>query len=321
MKRTIIIGILGGFMMSSCSVTQSSYTTTKIDAGVRQHPTVADLDVRPKTEKTVTWNFLLFNYGRDNLNTRKDNLISDILRENDADILLEPQATFIRKSFGKRSLTVTGYPASLENFRKASPQEVEQLADTIPLFEKRLYDIAGSNRMKTPISTRQVEQRGTEVVIRAGFAFNNMVEGDVECEWNPGYSVGVEFNTFITRSLYWSAGALFTSRGAFNDYAEFMNHSLQVPIGLGYKIPLSKSISFDAQLAPFFSVDIKQGDIKGRRSDYYYDNSRCDVGVMWGVGFWFKKVNLGLLCQRGFIDPLNNYGNQNNLILRLGIAF
>lgn len=320
MKRTIIIGILGGFMMSSCSVTQSSYTTTKIDAGVRQHPTVADLDVKPKTEKTVTWNFLLFNYGRDNLNTRKDNLISDMLRENDADILLEPQATFIRKSFGKRSLTVTGYPASLENFRKASPQEVKQLADKIPLFERRLYDIAGSNR-KTEINTRQVEQRGTEVVIHAGFAFNNMVAGDAECEWNPGYSAGVEFNTFITRSLYWSAGALFTSRGAFNDEAEFMNHSLQVPIGLGYKIPLSKSISFDAHFAPFFSVDIKKGDVEGYHSHYYYDNSSCDAGVMLGAGFWFKKVNLDFLYQRGFIDALDNYGSQSNLILRLGVAF
>lgn len=325
MKRTIIIGILGGFMMSSCSVTKSSYTTARIDVGVRQHPTVADLNVKPKIEKTVTWNFLFFNYGRDDLTRRRGNLIADMLQENGADIMLEPQAIYVKKPFGKRILTVTGYPASLENFRKATLEEAKQVADTVSWTEKTLYDVAGTDKVQPAVETTQVDKRSTEVIIRAGFVFNDMVAGGEANYWDPGYSAGIEFNTFINKSLYWSAGALFTSRGAGNDRFDFMNHSLQIPVGVGYRLPLTKSFALDAHFAPFFSIDFKQDDMEDGYHGYSkddWDKKRWDVGLMMGVGIWLNKVNLDFSYQRGFIEPLGYVvGKQSNLMLRLGIAF
>lgn len=320
MKQTIIIiGLLGGFIMSSCSVTKTSYSVKDIKTSVEQYPTVADMEVLPKAERKDAWNFLFFRYGQDNLDVRTNNLVAELLEEKNADVLLEPQTVFTKKSFGRRTLSVTGYPAKLSDFRKAECGDLEALSEDVSPEKRKVYNVSGSNVPEPLPEPVVVNKKKTDVIIRAGYASNKMVASGKSSDALAGYSVGVEFNTFIRNGFYWNTGVLFGSRGGDG---LFTAHCMQIPIGVGYKINLTRSFAVDPHFAPFmFSVDLAS-DLKGYASSYNNDSAdRCDVGMMMGVGVWLKNVNLDFSYQRGFMDAGLYLGKQSNLIVRLGIAF
>ena len=142
-QKVILVFVCVMTLFSSCSVMKkSSSTAINVESGVYQYPTVADLDVKRKIEKVVTWNFVLFNWGQPSLELRKNNMIADIVKENDADILLEPQMTFTKKSYGKRTLVITGFPASFKDFRRATVEDLKALEMTIPVSKKDIYNVA-----------------------------------------------------------------------------------------------------------------------------------------------------------------------------------
>lgn len=129
-------------LFTSCSTMKKSTSTTMtVESGIYQYPTVADLDVKQKVEKQITWNFVPFNFGQPPLELRKSNLVADIIKENKADVLLEPQVTFTKKSFGERTLTITGFPASFKNFRKANQEDLKALEIIIPAPKMEVYNV------------------------------------------------------------------------------------------------------------------------------------------------------------------------------------
>lgn len=128
MKRLILYSLLVGLLLTSCStLRKSTAASERVRTNVQQYPTVADLDVHPKVEKTVTWHFTLFKFAQPDLNLRKGNLIADIVKENGADVLLEPQVTYTKVPFGIRKLTITGFPASFKDFRKATEADLKAI--------------------------------------------------------------------------------------------------------------------------------------------------------------------------------------------------
>lgn len=130
-------------LFSSCSTMKKSTSTTmNVESGVYQYPTVADLDVKQKIEKQIEWSFVPFNWGQPPLQLRKNNLIADIVKENNADVLLEPQITFIKQPFGKRTLIITGFPASFKNFRKANKEDLKALEIVVPAPKMEVYNVA-----------------------------------------------------------------------------------------------------------------------------------------------------------------------------------
>lgn len=131
------------FLMTSCStVRKSTATSVNVESGVYQYPTVADLDVKPKVEKQVSWRFRVIKWGQPTMDVRRANLIADILKETGSDVLLEPQVTFVKHPFGDRVLTITGYPASFKNFRKATSQDIEALKAVKPAHMKGVYEVS-----------------------------------------------------------------------------------------------------------------------------------------------------------------------------------
>ncbi len=144
MKRQIILMLACmGLIATSCStVKQSTSTSMAVESGVYQYPTVADLDVKAKVEKTVVWNFKPFNLGEPTLENRKQNLKADIIKENGADVLLEPQMVYTKKPFGERTLTISGYPATFKNFRKADDNDLKALEVVIPAPEMKVYNVS-----------------------------------------------------------------------------------------------------------------------------------------------------------------------------------
>lgn len=126
-KYLLFVAVAALACLSSCTTVRKTATTSPIDTKVYQYPTVADLDVKNKIEKTVEWNFVPFNLGQPSYELRKQNTIAEIVKENGVDVLLEPQISFTKVSFGKRTLVITGYPAAFKSFRNATPADLEAL--------------------------------------------------------------------------------------------------------------------------------------------------------------------------------------------------
>lgn len=124
--RNLIILSAFAIGLSSCStIRKSSVTTVDVETSVVQYPTVADLDVMNKAEKTLTWTFNPLK--RENLQLVKGNLMADLLREVGADVLLEPQYIYTKVPYGERTLVITGFPAKFKNFRKATDNDIKAL--------------------------------------------------------------------------------------------------------------------------------------------------------------------------------------------------
>jgi hypothetical protein len=112
---------------------KSTATSAPITPVVIQEPTIAELDIaNKKITKTVTWNYMPFGLDRTQLSDRKENLVASVVKENDGDVLVEPQWEYTKTSFGERTLTVTGFVAKYKNFHKATPQDIEALKVTAP---------------------------------------------------------------------------------------------------------------------------------------------------------------------------------------------
>lgn len=141
---SICWALCGLLSVTSCStLRKSSSTAFPIESSVQQYPTVVDLEVKAgKINKQVEWGFVPFNLGQPSLENRKQNLLADAIQEQEADILLEPQIVYTKIPFGKRTLTVTGYPATFKNFRKATPEDLEALKAVSPLAGKSVYQVA-----------------------------------------------------------------------------------------------------------------------------------------------------------------------------------
>lgn len=132
-------------VLSSCTTLTKTATTADVQTGIYQYPTVADLDVKSKVESTKTWSFRPFHLGEPSLSLAKGNLIAETLKEQDADVILEPQFIFTRTSYGERRLTLTGFPAKFKNFRRASASDLEALKTNAQPNERTHYNVAKRN--------------------------------------------------------------------------------------------------------------------------------------------------------------------------------
>lgn len=136
MKAKNILMICAVAFLSSCSTIRMTSDSTPVITPVSTYPTVADLNISPtRISKTVTWQWNPFSTM--SLTTRKNNVTAELVNESGADILIEPeyvqQTSWLNLLGG--SITVSGYPATFENFRKATPEDIEALKAVIPIKE------------------------------------------------------------------------------------------------------------------------------------------------------------------------------------------
>lgn len=121
--RAIVIILLANIMLMSCSTvkTGTSKTIDIVGAGVIHKPLIADLIVNDsKVSKTSTFTKL------ESLESAKNNVISELLKENNADVLVEP--TFESTTTNnKTELTVYGWTATYKNFRQMEESDIKYL--------------------------------------------------------------------------------------------------------------------------------------------------------------------------------------------------
>lgn len=326
MKKAILMFFTLGLFMSSCSITRKTYTVQNITPTVLCYPTVADLQVGDKMKKTAEWKFSPFDYKMDNRKIRTENLIADMVKESGVDVLIKPEVVYTKESFGRRSVTVSGYPAKFSNIRRASIVDLDTLkTDTL---EKRKLYILGEDDEAKHLEITNLEKRKTRFIVRAGYAVNSkmIVSGDYTS--NPGYTVGVEALTQINPKMYWHVGAVFASRGFgkkdnYDYYSYARVHTFEIPFGIGGKWDIANHLSLDLHGGLFLSYDLvgdAMEDDESKDISRIEGYSRMDVGLVLGAGFWLHNVNLDFTYHPGFV-VFDNDGVQNTFWIRLGYAF
>lgn len=143
-RYTLMLGITG--LLCSCSTIRMTSDSAEVKANISAYPTVADLHISPqRVSKSIKWKWNPF--STTTLSMRKGNVKAELIREAGADILVEPEfiqhTTWLNLLGG--SLTVTGYAATLENFRKATPQDIEALKAAGMLTDNKAYVVLRQN--------------------------------------------------------------------------------------------------------------------------------------------------------------------------------
>jgi hypothetical protein len=133
MKKVMFILI--SLSLMSCSTTKSGTAKTIdiVGAGVIHKPIVVDLEVNPtKISKTVELRNVL------SLDNAKNEVVSELLKEKSADLLVEP--TFESKTKnGKTELTVYGWTANYKNFRQVEEKDIKLLEISPSLRKAETY--------------------------------------------------------------------------------------------------------------------------------------------------------------------------------------
>lgn len=124
----IIIAILALAACSSCSTVRHTSQNAPVATTVVSF-TVADLDVAPgKVTSTYSWHWMPFRSP--SIELIKTNTTALMLKERNADVLLEPQYIVEKRGFLRGgSVTVTGFPAKFKNFHVMTPEEARIYKD------------------------------------------------------------------------------------------------------------------------------------------------------------------------------------------------
>lgn len=326
-------------LLASCKVTQKTAVTAPVeDIGVHQYPTVADLKVKPqKVSKTEEWNFVPFNIGQPTLNIRKGNMIAEMVNENGGDILLEPQTQYTKKLFGKRTLTISGFVASFENFRKASDEDLKALKIGYKESAKPVYNVARKKPLLQKKPQKESEENakkahpknvykvsvGTSASSLKGYEDN---DGKI---W--GYAVNFEYQRHMPCKLYYTASIGMANRGYSDEALSLRANVINVvPIGFGYEYTFGKKFAVFAHVGWFMDFDVYDDIDRHYNASFLSDNDIFDTGIRYGIGFKYGKVSLEVMNHNSLINRFNSYNryyekirdhNQKSFVLALGYNF
>lgn len=182
---------------------------------------------------------------------------------------------------------------------------------------------------------------------RIGMSINNMAGApsleDKSVGMKVGSKVGMDVDFGFHRNMgktnaYWGMELGIGTRGTkvtTNDDGDKYTASLSAwnvkysPVTFGYKYAVTEDLKIDGHLGAFVSYDFskKFEDSDGDDMIDYLDYKDFDAGLQVGIGFWWKKVNLDFMYQRGFIgafdwsDYNSDKGYSSNFEIRLGYAF
>ena len=208
-------------------------------------------------------------------------------------------------------------------------------------------------REKTPSNTRWY--------MRLGLGLSKFVGEDVkdaDLSAKPSYDFMFGFQKPIAQSsAYWGMELGFGQRGYKQSIEEkydgaklaldqtFKTHNIKVvPFQFGYRAEIgSTNFAVDPHLGVFVSYDFAgkktidkftidgedvtdelDSDLKETSLSDMDNYPGVDVGIQFGVGFWWKNVNLDFTYQRGFI-PVWDYDDckvfSSQFMIRLGFSF
>lgn len=178
---------------------------------------------------------------------------------------------------------------------------------------------------------------------------------EVKIEGKTGFDVSFGFNKpFGKSSAYWGMELGIGSRGysateveqveeriydadlgrnnyrytyCDGDKGDFTAYNVKfVPFMVGYKYGVTKDIKIDAHIGAFVSYDFAISgdcdDVNGAEEE----PESLDAGMQLGIGAWYKRFNLDLTWQKGFLEYSNadcyaDAAKHSAIMLRVGVAF
>lgn len=175
-------------------------------------------------------------------------------------------------------------------------------------------------------------------ILRGGINFGSMSgvpeEYDDYVSGNIGFDLSIGFNQYFKNSdVYWGMDLGLASRGCsvkdFSYKESYNSYCIKfVPFTVGYKYKVNDNIKIDPHLGIFFSIDFAESYPNEYENNYYEEESPIqpfDIGMQFGVGAWFKKFNVDLSWQQGFLEYVNIDDDDNwkhgAFMLRLGLEF
>jgi len=135
-----------------------------------------------------------------------------------------------------------------------------------------------------------------------------------------GFNIGVTVDYSITENIYLSSGLEFTNKGAKAEYdfrpvdgdkydVTMTANYLQLPIHIGYKLPISEGVIINFHGGPYLAYGI------GGKTKFEYGNKtekentfgddgfkRFDFGLGLGAGVEFGNINVGLGYDFGLVN-------------------
>lgn len=270
MKRFIII-VAAASVLASCAVTRThSARTATVQSEITQMPTVVELDVAEKREKSdiFEWTNRMFSFKRrTGVKEKTQEAVAQILERADADILIEPKVSLDRKikPFATDyTLSVSGYPAKYKAFRTASVEDIE----TVNALRKpathstiRIADYMSPQTAHLPRQTRNTVAIADAVTKKQRWERKSGYMGMVDAGLILGCGNGKEDGLHIS-----------TTHGAL------VAHRFFFGLGLGY------------QVIP--KLQVEQSQYSGGRYGYYYTSLYGETAHMLNGFFNFRAYVL-----------------------------
>ena len=188
---------------------------------------------------------------------------------------------------------------------------------------------------KTPSNTQWIFRAGVNVMGADG-------EGSDRLTTKAGYYFAISIEKPISYfGLNWGMELGLTSRGfgfdtnSSKSSMSLMGHGIRFsPITFGYGYNITDDFKIAAHLGGFISVDYAaslKATYNGESesigiSDMYdsvgWEYNRFDGGIALGGGLWYKRFNLDVTWQRGFVSIIKDADAfASNVLIRLGYAF
>lgn len=179
----------------------------------------------------------------------------------------------------------------------------------------------GSNAQILSSRTLEKGKSNTEWIVRLGMSINTLTgEGFKDVGSTVGYDFSLGFNKPIASSAaYWGMDLGLGTIGASMKYGKETIKALGynvkfTPLNFGYKYEIG-DFKVDPHVGAFLGYAFAHNDnFKGTNSDF-------DAGIQVGVGGWYKKVNLDVTYQKGFVNQYEKVGKTSAVLIRLGYAF
>lgn len=187
MKKSIIALCITVLGLSSCTTVKYTTTIDTVDSQVH-NLTVADLNVK---EEKVThsysweWNPL----STVSLEERKKSAAAELLIEQGADVLVEPQYVVTKHGlFSGGTIMVSGYPATYSNFHTMTNEEAKNIATLdgkmapTSVITRPLFSDTKTTKIKTP------KQKKPKINYEEKFSkkFVNIILGGGSGEYSDG---------------------------------------------------------------------------------------------------------------------------------------
>lgn len=291
MKTRLLIGCTAAVLLSSCSTISHTAHTAGVDTEVYS-VTVADMDVSPqKAAKTIEWKWTPLSTV--SIETQKENAEAELLKDADADVVVEPQFTIHRRGlFRGGSVTVTGYPAKYSNFRTMTKEDAEKIA----LLDGKIavaYPMIGTSAFK-PDKKKKKAVSGN-VIDRSKHKFLNLTGGLLLAtpdQLNTGGEIGLMYGSY-GRSWGWYIKGVFMHASAdwtdsyynYNTHHTYYEDRHRVKNGGALTIGAIKTITpnWNTFLGAGFGTNFSIEDDYGYTSFGIYPGLATEVGFQWNA--------------------------------------